>query len=201
MAGPSGAAATGEGQLEEKVDLSAEANDKIEQANQLAPSNLEGALALLFAAEKKCRTQNDNASLIRVCEASVALCHDYASADVDVLLSTIQTLTTRRSQKAGAIKATVRKCLPWCIDEASCSPLEVPGGISSEQAKARNRLVEALRDVSDGKLFLERERAILTRVLATIKVGPSVRPLCSFVASGQTLFIVVILCTSVPRRD
>jgi 26S proteasome regulatory subunit N5 len=166
MAGPSGSAGAGEGQLEEKVDLSAEANDKIEQAGRLAPANLEGALALLLAAEKRCRTQNDNASLVRVCEASVALCHDHAPKDVDVLLSTIETLTTRRSQKAAAIKATVRACLPWCIDEPSCAPLDV----AEDGVGARDRLVESLRDVSDGKLFLERERAILTRVLATIKV-------------------------------
>merc|ERR1712137_1164255 len=41
-------------------------------------------------------------------------------------------------------------------------------GNATEKA-ARDKLVEALRDISDGKIFLEGERARLTRALATIK--------------------------------
>jgi hypothetical protein len=45
-------------------------------------------------------------------------------------------------------------------------PLEVP----ANQIEARDKLVVALREITDGKIFLEAERARLTRALATIKV-------------------------------
>jgi len=160
--GPSGAASGG--QLEERIDLSKETDQKIEQAKQLVDSNqLDEALALLAALEKRCRVGNDNQSLVRVCETSLALCKQVNNEEA--LLQTLQTLATRRSQKTAAIKALVQTAMPWCVDEPYS-----PKATTTEQEKAFcNKLVVALRDISDGKIFLERERAVLTRVLATTK--------------------------------
>ena len=52
------------GQLEERIDLSAETSEKITQAKQLvasggSTSSLQDALALLAALEKRCRVGND----------------------------------------------------------------------------------------------------------------------------------------------
>lgn len=152
------------GQLEEKVDLSSETTDKIAQAQQLASSaQLAEALSLLAALEKRCRVGNDNASLVRVCETSLQICYD--AGDVDALIATLETLANRRSQKTSAVKALVQTAKPWCMNEPY-QPLEVN---TDEERQARDRIVVALREITEGKIFLEKERAQLTRVLATIK--------------------------------
>jgi 26S proteasome regulatory subunit N5 len=161
---PAGKAAGG--QLEERVDLTAETDAKLEQSATLASAGqLKEALAMLAALEKRCRVGNDTDSLVRVCEASLQYCKD--AGDHETLVTTLQTLATKRSQKTKAVRALVHKAMPWCI-MGNHTPLPVT---SPSEAPAREKLVEALRDISDGKLFLEAERARLTRALATIKVG------------------------------
>jgi len=159
--GMSGAAAGG--QLEEKLDLSAETDAKLLQSQQLVQAGqLSEALALLMALEKRCRVGNDNASLIRVCQASLQACRD--AGDHDAILSTLNTLATRRSQKSAAIKALVETSFPWCVQEPY-TPVPVS---SPAEAKQRDALIDALRTLTDGKLFLERERAQLTRAAAKL---------------------------------
>jgi len=161
-AGVSGSASGG--QLEEKIDLSAETNAKIKESESLAQAgNLQEALALLAALEKKCRVGNDNPSLIRVCKSSLELCHQVG--DRDALLSTLKTLSTRRSQKSSAVRTLVQTALPWCVSEPY-SPIEVT---NEKEKEERDTLVNTLRDITDGKIFLERERAQLTRALASIQ--------------------------------
>jgi 26S proteasome regulatory subunit N5 len=161
--GASGRASGGE--LEEKVDLTGETDAKLEQSSALATSGqLREALAMLAALEKRCRVGNDASNLVRVCEASLQYCKD--ANDNELLLTTLQTLSTRRSQKTQAVRSLVHKCLPWCIVD-QFTPLPC----AEEEVPARDKLVVALRDISDGKLFLEKERALLTRALATIKVS------------------------------
>lgn len=162
-AGHSGRAAGGE--LEEKVDLTPETDAKLEQSSQLAKNqSLNEALALLAALEKRCRVGNDSTNLVRVCEASLQYCKD--AGDNETLVTTLQTLATRRSQKTQAVRALVEKAIPWCLKD-QYSPLPVT---TDEDKEAREKLVVALREITDGKIFLEAERARLTRALATIKV-------------------------------
>jgi len=151
------------GELEERVDLTGETDAKLEQSASLAKSGqLREALAMLAALEKRCRVGNDSPNLVRVCEASLQYCKD--AGDDELLITTLQTLSTRRSQKTNAVRALVQKCIPWCVKDHFV-PLEVSG----EAKVARDKLVEALRDITDGKIFLEGERARLTRALAIIK--------------------------------
>mmetsp|Transcript_1790 Transcript_1790/g.3844 ORF Transcript_1790/g.3844 Transcript_1790/m.3844 type:complete len:482 (-) Transcript_1790:198-1643(-) len=163
------------GQLEDKVDLSSETTAKIAQAQQLVASSsggsssaLQDALALLTALEKRCRVGNDTPSLVKVCEASLELCHE--ANDHEALLATLKTLSTRRSQKSKAIASLVSKCLPWVVDADGdgFTPLPVADG-SEESKKAQNALVEELRNITDGKMYLEAERARLTRTVAILK--------------------------------
>jgi 26S proteasome regulatory subunit N5 len=157
-----GAAAGGE--LEEKIDLSKEVDTKLEQSKTLADGgSLKEALALLAALEKKCRVGNDTTSLMKVCQASVQYCKD--AEDIESLIATLDTLTTRRSQKSAAIRSMVELATPWVLLEGNVL-VETEGFAGA----SRDKLVEKLRDITDGKLFLEAERARLTRALATIKV-------------------------------
>mmetsp|Transcript_22266 Transcript_22266/g.39999 ORF Transcript_22266/g.39999 Transcript_22266/m.39999 type:complete len:475 (-) Transcript_22266:233-1657(-) len=166
----SGAAAGG--QIEDKIDLSVETATKIAQAQQLvsagsSSSSLQDALAILAALEKRCRVGNDTPSLVKVCEASLEICHE--ASDSEALLATLKTLSTRRSQKSKAISTLVTKCLPWVVDVDTdgFTPLPVTGG--DEASKAREALVEELRNITDGKMYLEAERARLTRTMAILK--------------------------------
>ncbi len=162
--GSSGRAAGGE--LEEKIDLTPETDAKLEQSAQLVSGGqLKEALAMMTALEKRCRTGNDTPNLVKVCEASIVYCKE--AGDDEMLRTTLQTLATRRSQKQAAIKAMVHKAIPYCV-EGQFTPLPV----SNETEKtARDKLVEALREISDGKIFLEAERARLTRCRAMILVS------------------------------
>lgn len=163
--------ATG-GQLEERIDLTEETNAKLEEASllvQTSPSNLESALAILASVEKKARIGNDTPNLVRVCETSLQLCKD--CNDDEILVATIKFLTSRRSQKTKAVSACVNKVCPWVLDMSDGAKGYVPLDVSSDsQKKIRETLVVTLRDITDGKMFLEAERARLTRALAIIKV-------------------------------
>jgi len=151
------------GELEEKVDLTPETDAKLEQSSQLAKGGqLKEALVMLAALEKRCRVGNDTSNLVRVCESSLQYCKD--AEDDELFLTTLQTLSTRRSQKMAAIRALVHKSIPYCIKD-QYTPLSVTG---DSKKKARDKLVEALREISDGKIFLEAERARLTRCMAMI---------------------------------
>jgi len=164
--GQSGAASGG--QLEEKVDFTKETDETLKNAESLVQSgaaHLQDALQLLFALEKRCRTGNDNANLARVCRAAVESCQ--TAGDHEAVVHTLTTLATRRSQKVAAITALVQTAMPWCVVVETYAPVDVQ---NAEEKAVRQTLVETLRDITDGKLFLERERAILTRALATIKV-------------------------------
>lgn len=161
--GHSGRAAGGE--LEEKIDLTAETDAKLEQSSQLAKSgSLNDALAMLAALEKRCRVGNDTTNLVRICEASLQYCKD--AGDSEALVTTLQTLATRRSQKTQAVRALVETAIPWCLAD-QYTPLHVT---TTEEKAEREKLVVTLRDITDGKIFLEAERARLTRALAAIKV-------------------------------
>lgn len=153
------------GQLEEKIDFTKETDECVKQcANLVAAGALQEALQLLSALEKRCRTGNDNASLARVCETAVKSCKE--AGDDEAVLQTLTTFSTKRSQKMAAIKALVTTALPWCVVD-TYSPVKVA---NEAEKSVRDKLVANLRDITDGKLFLERERAQLTRAYATIKV-------------------------------
>lgn len=164
--------ATG-GQLEERIDLSEETTSKISEAVglvQTSKSNLPSALTLLSSIEKRARVGNDATSLVKICEAILQLCKD--CNDDESLLASLKNLTTRRSQKTMAVSACVNKCIPWVIDMSDGSKGYVPLQVANDEQKAiRERLVVALRDITEGKMFLEAERARLTRALAMIKAS------------------------------
>ena len=161
--GSSGRASGGE--LEERVDLTLETDAKLEQSSAPAKSGqLKEALALLAALEKRCRVGNDTPNLVRVCEASLQYCKD--ASDQEMLITTLQTLATRRSQKTQAVRALVQTAIPWVVED-QFTPVKTS---TKEEQDARDDLVVAVRNITDGKIFLEGERARLTRALAIIKV-------------------------------
>lgn len=145
---------TDSGRIEERVDLTDETNSLIQETSQMANANLSDVLNLLYALEKKCRVGNDTSSLVKICEHSLNITKKLG-ASLDDTLECLNTLCTRRSQKSKAITALVYVALPW-IEE--CSNVD-----------EKLRLVVALRNITDGKIFLEAERARLTLQLSKMK--------------------------------
>ena len=143
---------TDSGRLEEKIDLSEEASAVIQKTLEM--SDLSEILNQLYALEKKCRLGNDTPSLVLICEHALSMVKKLGKS-LEESLDCLTTLCTRRSQKTKAVTALVQAALPW-IEE--CPTKE-------EQLK----LVVSLRNITDGKIFLEAERARLTLQLSKMK--------------------------------
>lgn len=140
--------------LEERIDYTADLKTKIPEATALAKDGkLQEALEILIALERNCRLGNDHNNLKEVVLTLVRLCHE--CKDWGQLNATATLLAKRRGQQGRTITAMVQECMQY-IDDAPSKEIKVD-------------LIVALRDITDGKIFVESERARLTRQLAAIK--------------------------------
>jgi len=137
-----------------EVDYSVTCDEKITVAESLATNGkLQEALDTLLMLEKQTRTGSDMASTSRVLVAIVQLC--FHAKEWTLLNEHIVMLTKRRSQLKLAVVAMVKECCSF-IDQ-----------ISDKETKLK--LIESLRNVTEGKIYVEVERARLTQKLAQIK--------------------------------
>ncbi|XP_027851623.1 26S proteasome non-ATPase regulatory subunit 12 [Aphis gossypii] len=137
-----------------EVDYSATCDEKIAIAESLAASGkLQEALDTLLMLEKQTRTGCDMASTSRVLVAIVKLC--FQAKEWALLNEHIVMLTKRRSQLKLAVAAMVRECCTF-IDQ-------------TPDKETKLKLIESLRNVTEGKIYVEVERARLTQKLAQIK--------------------------------
>ncbi|XP_050539669.1 26S proteasome non-ATPase regulatory subunit 12 [Daktulosphaira vitifoliae] len=137
-----------------EVDYSATCDEKISVAESLATSGkLQEALDVLLALEKQTRTGSDMVSTSRVLVAVVQMC--FHGKQWSLLNEHIVMLTKRRSQLKLAVAAMVRECCAF-IDQTPNKEIKL-------------KLIETLRNVTEGKIYVEVERARLTQKLAKIK--------------------------------
>lgn len=115
--------------------------------------DLDGAIANLLQLEKTSRLGGDVAGTTELCTAMVEMCFEAKSWAT--LNETIAMLAKRRAQVKEAVGAMVRKGSEYAFDAAALP-----------DEGTREALVEALRAVSEGKMFVEVERARLTKKLA-----------------------------------
>ena len=94
----------------------------------------------------------DVAGTTELVTAMVEIC--YEAKDWPRLSETISMLSKRRAQLKQAVGAMVQLASKW-VEE-----------LTDEEAKLQ--LIETLRAVSEGKMFVEVDRARLTKMLATI---------------------------------
>lgn len=140
--------------LREKKDFSAEVDELLPQYVQIAKDGkLEDAVELLLSLEKKCRNGQDAFSTAKVSCAILQICFD--AKDLETLNNSLILLGKRRGQLKHAIQEVVRKGIEF-ID-----------GLSEEAQQIA--LIATLRTVTEGKIFVEVERALLTRKLAAMK--------------------------------
>lgn len=137
-------------------DFSAEVTEKIPlHVNPVKEdkSKLQGALEQLLLLEKKTRLAADQKSTSLLATAIVDLCKD--CGEWEVLMDHITMLCKRRAQLKKVVQGIVQQAVLFIED--------------TPDEKTKLSLIETLRTVSAGKMYVELELARLTRTLAGMK--------------------------------
>lgn len=139
--------------LKADKDFTKEVDKAIPEAESHAKSNLQGAIEKLLALEKQTRQASDLASTSRLIVTIVTLCKqkgEWGLLNEQVLLL---------SKKHGQLKQAITKMV------------QVVMGFLDETPNLETKLsiIETLRTVTEGKIFVEVERARVTRILSDIK--------------------------------
>ncbi|KAM3525061.1 hypothetical protein NHJ13051_004201 [Beauveria bassiana] len=142
-----------EGTLKPEKDFSKEVDEQLPQAEKLAASNLLGAIEKLAALEKQTRQASDLASTSRVLIAIVTLCKN--AGDWSLLNEQTLVLSKKHSQLKQAITKMVQTVVGFLDDTPDLT--------------TKLSVIETLRTVTEGKIFVEVERARVTRILSDIK--------------------------------
>jgi len=136
-----------------EVDYSETCDKKLPEAEQVAASGrLDEALELLAGLEKQTRSGADTHSTGRVLVTIVQLC--FNAKDWQQLNERIIDLVKKRSQLKQAVAKMIAKCCTF-LDQLPDKPTLLA-------------LIDTLRTVTEGKIYVENERARLTHRLAGI---------------------------------
>ncbi|KAI8911773.1 hypothetical protein EDD86DRAFT_188772 [Gorgonomyces haynaldii] len=131
-----------------------EVTDKtLEETKKLAKGNLVKALEDLAALEKQTRLSADLQSNTRVLLQIVNL--SYEAKDYKLLNEYVAVLSKKRALLKQAVTKMIQECIKF-VEQ------------TSDMTK-KLELIDTLRTVTDGKIFVEVERARLTRMLVDIK--------------------------------
>lgn len=137
-----------------EVDYSDAVAEKVPLAESLASAGkLDEALDILLALEKQSRTGADAHSTAKILIAIAKLC--YQAKNWALLNSHIVSLTKKRSQLKAAVTGLVQECCKF-VDEIS-------------DRETQLELINTLRTVTAGKMYVEVERARLTHKLAQMR--------------------------------
>ncbi|KAF7544896.1 hypothetical protein G7046_g9683 [Stylonectria norvegica] len=143
-----------EGALKPEKDFSKEVDQQLPEAEKLAESNnLQGAIEKLSALEKQTRQASDLASTSRILTAIVTLCKK--AGDWSLMNDQTLVLSKKHSQLKQAITKMVQTVMGF-LDE-------------TPDQKTKLSVIETLRTVTEGKIFVEVERARVTKILSGIK--------------------------------
>ncbi|KAF9775542.1 hypothetical protein IL306_006331 [Fusarium sp. DS 682] len=143
-----------DGVLKPEKDFSKEVDKQLPEAEKLAASgNLQGAIEKLAALEKQTRQASDLASTSRVLIAIVTLCKN--AGDWSLLNDQTLVMSKKHSQLKQAITKMVQTVMGFLDD--------------TPDLKTKLSVIETLRTVTEGKIFVEVERARVTKILSDIK--------------------------------
>ncbi|TFK36897.1 PCI domain-containing protein [Crucibulum laeve] len=143
----------------QEKDFSKEVDVLIPEAEALVRSGkLQEGLDKLFALEKQTRNASDLASTTRLVKAVIQHCYD--ARDYALLNSSITLLSKKHGQLKSAIQAIVELVIGWLDD------VKQRDGVDKWL-----ELVETLRSVTEGKIFLETPRARVTLLLSHYHEG------------------------------
>lgn len=138
-----------------EVDYSSACDEKIPTLKEAAkdPSKFHSSIDGLLQLEKQTRLGADMASCSRVLCAIVQIC--FEARNWNALNEHIALLVKRRSQLKQAVVKMVQECCTY-VDQ-----------ITEKEVKLK--LIDTLRTVTEGKIYVEVERARLTKILANIR--------------------------------
>ncbi|KAI9217773.1 PCI domain-containing protein [Blastocladiella britannica] len=137
-----------------EVNFAPQVDELLPPTEQLAMTGrLQDALDQLMLMEKQTRNGGDMLSNARVLVHIVRLC--FRTNNLALLNENIVAL----SKKHGALKQAIQKMVQEAVTFVEQTP--------TKQAKLE--LIETLRTVTEGKIYVEVERARLTRILATMR--------------------------------
>ncbi|MCJ1429426.1 hypothetical protein MMC29_007340 [Sticta canariensis] len=139
--------------LKPDKDFSKEADKQILEAQELANSNILAAIEKLSVLEKSTRQASDLASTSRLLVAIVTICKN--SGDWGLLNEQVLLL----SKKHGQLKQAATKMVQVVMTFIEAAP----------DAEKKLSVIETLRAVTEGKIFVEVERARVTRILSNMK--------------------------------
>nr|XP_039266874.1 26S proteasome non-ATPase regulatory subunit 12-like [Styela clava] len=144
-----------EGKLEKmEVDYSTTVDRVIPECQQIAADGkLNDAVDKLLALEKQTRLAGDMISTGKLLVTIVKLC--FEAKEWDMLNDNIIVITKKRSQLKQAVAKMVQECYKY-VDQ-------------TPDMETKLKLIDTLRTVTEGKIYVEIERARLTRILAKIK--------------------------------
>lgn len=134
-------------------DFSATVEKVIPENEKLAKSGkLNEAIENLYVLEKQTRQAEDIPSTRKLAVAIVRIC--FQAKKFDVLNENLVVLSKRRGQFRPVIQDFVKEAMSY-LDQ-----------VNKEE---KLKLLKTLRDITEGKMFVEIERAKLTKILAKIK--------------------------------
>lgn len=145
---------TDESLIKAEKDFTEELDAQLPEIRTLAKSNIAAALEKLLVLEKQTRQASDLASSKRVLKEIVETTKD-ADKDWALLNEQVQLL----SKKHGQLKTAIGYMIQSVIDLLDKAP--------SEATKIAT--IENIRTVTEGKIFVETERARVTLTLAKIR--------------------------------
>ncbi|THH02597.1 hypothetical protein EW026_g267 [Hermanssonia centrifuga] len=138
----------------QEKDYTKEVDELLPQTKALAQSaKLQEAVDKLLVLEKQTRNASDLSSTTRLVKETCQLCYD--ARDYTLLNSSIHLLSKKHGQLKGAIQGMVELVMDW-LDAVR----------EREGTEKWLELVETLRSVTEGKIFLETPRARVTLQLA-----------------------------------
>ncbi|KPJ08139.1 26S proteasome non-ATPase regulatory subunit 12 [Papilio machaon] len=137
-----------------EVDYEDTCNEKIPLWKSWASSGrVQEAIDQLLALEKQTRTGADMASTARILVAIVQIW--YEAKNWPALNDHIVLLSKRRSQLKQAVVKMVQECYTYVN--------------KTPDKETKIKLIETLRSITEGKIYVEVERARLTNILAKIR--------------------------------
>ncbi|KAJ2919264.1 hypothetical protein MD484_g1181, partial [Candolleomyces efflorescens] len=138
----------------QEKDYTPEVTALLPEAEALAKSGkLQDALDKLLALEKLTRNAADLSSTTKLSKAAIQHCYD--ARNYPLLNSTITLLSKKHGQLKAAIQAFVEQAIEWLPE------------IKERDGEERwLELLETLRSVTEGKIFLETPRARVTLLLS-----------------------------------
>ncbi|KAJ5153265.1 26S proteasome non-ATPase regulatory subunit 12 [Penicillium canariense] len=141
------------GLLKPEKDFTKDADKLIPEAEALAKTDVQGAIDKLLVLEKQARQASDLATTSRLLIAIVTISKN--SGDWNLLNDQVLLLSKKHAQLKQATTRMVQEVMKFLDDTPS---LEV-----------KLTVIETLRTVTEGKIFVEVERARVTRILSNIK--------------------------------